>query len=447
MNHLKGVGVVKFLAFALVLLLSACGGGGGGGSASPVAPSASVSLSSSASEAGRGGEVTLTWSSQNATSCSASGDWSGSKGTSGSEDVSLDSVGSKTYTLNCSGASKSVTVNVVQYYDTSAFIDNDQLFTGYFFHKPASFGGCLVSVEAELGVHDDSSLYFKSFGITEIRRLGYWDNDGEGLKLGENFTNSDLYNYPISMSGHGSTNTITINNVGFDPDSIETWDDFAQLSGDMSLHFDTVEDNDETCWGADIEMTVLALPTNFGSNTNNSYFVGTSYGSDSYSFLYLIDKREADKFADDLPAEADLFGHDWGLVHSFHSYQSTPYIEDVEIMRVSTDIPDYTNVGSDSTLNGGRLGASLYSDGSILDDDAFAVKYLFPEGESSNQRMALKMSISRGCTELYYNCVWSDPEIIFFNPDADMLFGFGLGGYNGAANNTYVVIGSTSDDE
>ena len=60
------------------------------------------------------GSVTLTWTSSNATSCIASGGWSGTKSTSGSQTISNIAT-SKTYTLACSGgsniASDSVTVN------------------------------------------------------------------------------------------------------------------------------------------------------------------------------------------------------------------------------------------------------------------------------------------------------------------------------------------------
>lgn len=61
--------------------------------------------------------VTLSWSTQNATACTASGDWSGSRSTGSSEVLGTLPAGSaKTYTLNCTGSggtgSDSVTVNV-----------------------------------------------------------------------------------------------------------------------------------------------------------------------------------------------------------------------------------------------------------------------------------------------------------------------------------------------
>ena len=58
----------------------------------------------------------LRWTVQNATSCSASGDWSGSKNSSGSSEPTGNLTNTKSYTLRCSGpggdASRSVTVNV-----------------------------------------------------------------------------------------------------------------------------------------------------------------------------------------------------------------------------------------------------------------------------------------------------------------------------------------------
>ncbi|MGH8457355.1 MAG: GlyGly-CTERM sorting domain-containing protein, partial [Stenotrophobium sp.] len=51
-----------------------------------------------------GGSAALTWSSTSATSCSASGAWSGSQATSGSVNVTPAAAGTATYTLACTGA-------------------------------------------------------------------------------------------------------------------------------------------------------------------------------------------------------------------------------------------------------------------------------------------------------------------------------------------------------
>lgn len=68
-------------------------------------PTATLSISDSS--VALGGDVTLTWSSTDATSCEASGDWSGTLDTDGSQTVTLDSVGTKTFTLTCSNETAS----------------------------------------------------------------------------------------------------------------------------------------------------------------------------------------------------------------------------------------------------------------------------------------------------------------------------------------------------
>ncbi len=75
-----------------------------------------VSLSSDISSAYLGQPVALTWSSIYATACAASGNWSGSKPTGGTETVRARTMPVSTFTLTCSNPgysdTKSVSVNV-----------------------------------------------------------------------------------------------------------------------------------------------------------------------------------------------------------------------------------------------------------------------------------------------------------------------------------------------
>lgn len=102
------------------LLLCACGGGGGndptggnGGGGPPLVPT--VTLSSFPEAVALGGSATLSWSSSNATACTASEGWSGSKGTFGSQSLTALAA-TQSYTLSCTGpggsASHTVTVGV-----------------------------------------------------------------------------------------------------------------------------------------------------------------------------------------------------------------------------------------------------------------------------------------------------------------------------------------------
>ena len=106
-----------FTLFAVFFIFSCGGGGGGGGSATPappalVAPVTTLSISSN--EVVAGSDITVTWSSTNATSCSASGSWSGSQATSGSAAFNLEQAGSYSFSLTCtgSGGSNAKTVSV-----------------------------------------------------------------------------------------------------------------------------------------------------------------------------------------------------------------------------------------------------------------------------------------------------------------------------------------------
>lgn len=88
-----------------------CTGPGGSNSRSTtitVAAPPSVTLSANPTSVQSGGSSTLTWSSSNASGCTASGDWSGSKATSGSQTItSLTS--DSTFTLVCTGTGGSTT--------------------------------------------------------------------------------------------------------------------------------------------------------------------------------------------------------------------------------------------------------------------------------------------------------------------------------------------------
>ena len=68
-----------------------------------VAPAASVTLAANPTTVSPGAGSTLTWSSTNATSCTASGGWSGTKATSGSQSTG-PLTATTTYSLRCTGA-------------------------------------------------------------------------------------------------------------------------------------------------------------------------------------------------------------------------------------------------------------------------------------------------------------------------------------------------------
>ena len=99
---------------AAALLLAACGGG-----ANVPSPLPSVALTASSMTIDAGDSATLTWASTNATSCSASGGWSGALGVSGTQSTGALS-DDASYSLTCIGpggtsppATITITVNAL----------------------------------------------------------------------------------------------------------------------------------------------------------------------------------------------------------------------------------------------------------------------------------------------------------------------------------------------
>lgn len=97
-NYFKtGFARIAATLFSLTIL-GACGGGGGS------TPAPSITMTFSQPKIAVGQSSTLTWSSTNATSCTASGAWTGAQATSGTATETAASGGAETYTLTCSGS-------------------------------------------------------------------------------------------------------------------------------------------------------------------------------------------------------------------------------------------------------------------------------------------------------------------------------------------------------
>ncbi|MCR4330445.1 MAG: carbohydrate-binding protein [Patescibacteria group bacterium] len=74
------------------------------------APAPTLTLSANPTNVSSGSQSTLTWSTTNATSCTASGGWSGTKATNSTSSITPDQT--TTYTLACTGTGGSVTKSV-----------------------------------------------------------------------------------------------------------------------------------------------------------------------------------------------------------------------------------------------------------------------------------------------------------------------------------------------
>ena len=112
MHKIKNI----LVAGAIIFLASACGGG------SSTPPAATVSLTADASSVLVSNASNLTWSSTNATACSAS--WTAQTSTSGSEAVTISTAGNNTYVITCtgSGATGSASVIIESYRNTDGVV-------------------------------------------------------------------------------------------------------------------------------------------------------------------------------------------------------------------------------------------------------------------------------------------------------------------------------------
>ena len=98
----KPLSLVFVMLLLSALVLSGCSMGSNVTFTAPP-PNATVGVSISPSAVMPGQSATLTWTSGNATACTASGAWSGTLGTSGSVTVMLQGASTQSYTLTCSG--------------------------------------------------------------------------------------------------------------------------------------------------------------------------------------------------------------------------------------------------------------------------------------------------------------------------------------------------------
>ena len=112
----------KFYFSIILIFISSCGGGGGGGTTAPVTPVPTVSIAADPLTVLLTNTSTITWSSTNATSCSAS--WTTQAGSSGSEAVTISTAGNNSFSISCTGAggSRSASVTVEGYRNTDGVV-------------------------------------------------------------------------------------------------------------------------------------------------------------------------------------------------------------------------------------------------------------------------------------------------------------------------------------
>lgn len=123
---------MKFLRYCIVFTLISCGGGSGASSINDIQLFPSItSFNASPTSIYANESVSLSWQSNNATSCTASGDWSGNKNTNDSETLTLTEIKNYTFTLTCyiennnNSVNSAVSVDVLESSDDIYEIDKE----------------------------------------------------------------------------------------------------------------------------------------------------------------------------------------------------------------------------------------------------------------------------------------------------------------------------------
>ncbi|NGZ84265.1 DUF3443 family protein [Duganella aceris] len=189
---------IHLTAALLSLALAACGGGGSGTSATTATTESSmqsattatpvVSISATPTATTSGQVITLSWNVSNpaSTSCAASGAWSGTLATSGTQTVTAGEAGTAFYTLTCGAASSTTSVVVST--------------------PPPSPSASLTLAPANINTAQTSVLSWSSANATSCTASGAWS--GTKATSGSvtvtpgavgNFT------YSLACSGDGGT--------------------------------------------------------------------------------------------------------------------------------------------------------------------------------------------------------------------------------------------------
>ena len=192
-----------FCIIALICLVSACGGSNNasGGSNVPLMAAPSIKISASTSNPVTGQPLTLTWSSTQADSCTATGPWSGIQPLQGQLTLTTSNSGSFDYTLSCTGAGGSTSAH--------ATVMVAPLNNGAPPPSPPSIIITLPSSNLVLG--QPTTLTWSSINATTCMASGSW-NGLEGISGSQVISPSALgsWVYALNCSGPGGSVTRTV---------------------------------------------------------------------------------------------------------------------------------------------------------------------------------------------------------------------------------------------
>jgi hypothetical protein len=181
----------------LLFILSACGGGSKNKSPEPeIKPLPVINFSSSTTSIEANLEFFLSWSSINASECSASGDWDNIISISGTQSIIEDTPGSKTYTISCSGSGGEISSSL-----------NVEI-TEQILIPTASISSSKDSVI----INEEFTLNWESTDATDCIASGSWDQS-IGISGSKTLSEQEFGNktYSINCTGAGGSATSSVN--------------------------------------------------------------------------------------------------------------------------------------------------------------------------------------------------------------------------------------------
>lgn len=242
----------------------------------PAAPT--ISFSASPTSLAAGDSATLSWSVTNATDCSASGAWSGSKGTSGSESVGPVNATS-TFSLSCTGpggtSNRSRTVSVIDAPTVTLSANPTSVLSG-----------------------DSTTLTWSSSGATSCSAQDAWSGTKatSGSQATASLTGDSTFTLACTGTGGTTTRSVTVTVTTASARSVQiSWDapttradgsTLTNLAG-FHIHYGTV--SGEYTQTIDVNNPSLSSYQIDNLTTGTYYFAVTAYDADSIESAYSME--------------------------------------------------------------------------------------------------------------------------------------------------------------
>ena len=186
--------------FLITFFIASCDGGIGSGFITKLIPKIFFQATSLNVEVGE--SITLTWSSEDATTCSASGSWSGTKATSGSETIAVNVPGNNEFLLSCRGESSEFAI-------ASLVVEGQRFFAGRVID--GYIRGATVFIDRNDNFLKDEDEPFTSTDNDGFFQLQY--NDGNLISEGgfdlETGNPIDILMLSLPLAGYTELKTIT----------------------------------------------------------------------------------------------------------------------------------------------------------------------------------------------------------------------------------------------